>query len=231
MEFARQPLRGEVCAEATALLQGTQVIVCMADPLTLGAFSLLPPISEGLIGAYTTESEVVEITKSCCPDLLFVTEDLEEGCGISLVRKTKLACPDTICLVFLRTETKSMVHQCIEAGAEGAMFVSSLGGRGDGDFMGALRKTLHGGIYYPRDVLQAADFANNPQHLLPSDLTKKESEVLSCLASGSTNKEIAERLFVSVETVKSHVSAVIGKLGVRNRQAAAVVAIQAGVVM
>ena len=109
--------------------------------------------------------------------------------------------------------------------------MSSLGGRGDGDFMGALRKTLHGGIYYPRDVLKAADFANNPQHLLPSDLTKKESEVLSCLTSGSTNKEIAERLFVSVETVKSHVSAVIGKLGVRNRQAAAVVAIQAGMAM
>ena len=219
-----------VVAEAQGLLQGTQSIVCMADLLTLGAFCSLPIISGGLLGAYTTEAEALEALKLSVPDFLFVTDDLEAGSGISLVKQTKSICPDSVALLFLRTETKSLVHDAVEAGADGVMFVSSLGGRGDGDFMGALRTTLSGDIYYPRDVLKAADYANDPKQKLPTDITKKETEVLACLASGSTNKEIAEHLYVSLETVKSHVSAVIGKLGVRNRQAAAVIAVQAGLI-
>ena len=65
---------------------------------------------------------------------------------------------------------------------------------------------------------------------LPADLSEREQEVLILLSEGATNKEIAERLIVSTETVKSHVSAIIGKLGVRDRTAAAVLAIKAGLV-
>ena len=228
MQYAVQDPDSELMVEAFELLSGTQSIACMADQLTLGSFCLIPPVARSLLGACTSEEEVLELMKTTTPDLLFATEDLEQGSGLSLVRNVKQRCPDTICLLFLRTETKSLVQDCIEAGANGVMFVSSLGGRGDGDFMGALRSTISGATYYPRDVLRAADYASEPKHPLPKDLTKKEREVLSCLAAGGTNKEIAERLFVSPETVKSHVSAVIGKLGVKDRTAAAVIAIKAG---
>ena len=64
--------------------------------------------------------------------------------------------------------------------------------------------------------------------LLLEDLSERELEVLRLLTAGQTNREISDELFVSAETVKSHVSAVIGKLGVRDRTQAAIFAIRHG---
>ena len=59
----------------------------------------------------------------------------------------------------------------------------------------------------------------------PVNLSERELEVLRLLTAGQTNREISDELFVSAETVKSHVSAVIGKLGVRDRTQAAIFAV------
>ena len=59
-------------------------------------------------------------------------------------------------------------------------------------------------------------------------LSDRESEVLGALCQGMSNKEMAEVLFVSPETIKSHVSTVIGKLGVKDRTQAVISAIRAG---
>ena len=59
-------------------------------------------------------------------------------------------------------------------------------------------------------------------------LSDRESEVLDALCKGMINKEMAEVLFVSPETIKSHVSTVIGKLGVKDRTQAVISAIRAG---
>lgn len=62
----------------------------------------------------------------------------------------------------------------------------------------------------------------------PVNLSERELEVLRLLTAGQTNREISDKLFVSAETVKSHVSAVIGKLGVRDRTQAAIFATRHG---
>ena len=59
-------------------------------------------------------------------------------------------------------------------------------------------------------------------------LSDRESEVLEALCQGMSNKEMAEVLFVSPETIKSHVSTLIGKLGVKDRTQAVISAIRAG---
>ena len=59
-------------------------------------------------------------------------------------------------------------------------------------------------------------------------LSDRESEVLEALCQGMSNKEMAEVLFVSPETIKSHVSTVIGKLGVKDRTQAVISAIREG---
>ena len=59
-------------------------------------------------------------------------------------------------------------------------------------------------------------------------LSEREQEVLQALSEGYCNWEIAQRLFISQETVKTHISTVIGKLGVRDRTQAAVMALRVG---
>ncbi|KZR81492.1 Transcriptional regulatory protein LiaR [Prochlorococcus marinus str. MIT 1342] len=107
------------------------------------------------------------------------------------------------------------------------MFVSSVGS-GNGDFIQSLLTTLKGGIYYPADVRDLArdNKQLNDAPVIDYQLTERELEVLNAIVGGLSNKGISESLFVSTETVKSHVSTIISKLGVRDRTQAAVFAIR-----
>jgi ATP/maltotriose-dependent transcriptional regulator MalT len=67
-----------------------------------------------------------------------------------------------------------------------------------------------------------------PEDSLPHPLTRRELEVLRLLAQGKTNREIAQSLFVSTLTVKTHVQRIIGKLGVSDRTQAVVRAAELG---
>jgi len=128
MEF---PLRSAQIRSAfnqgQPLLTGKTAVACMGDLLTLASFSLVHVISETLIGAYTTQNEAADACQRSKPDLLFVTENLEQGYGLSLARLVKEFSPKTRSLVFLHRETQEVVREAIDALAEGVIFISSLG--------------------------------------------------------------------------------------------------------
>ncbi len=97
--------------------------------------------------------------------------------------------------------------------------------------MKAIARTLEGGTYFPGPVRDAAAFHpdDEAEGLEALDqLSGREQEVLQALSEGYCNREIAQRLFISQETVKTHVSTVISKLGVRDRTQAAVMALRMG---
>ena len=227
MEF---PLRSAQIRSALdqgkSLLAGKTAVACMGDLLTLASFSLVPVISDSLIGAYTTQEEAADACRKRSPDLLFVTENLEQGYGLSLARHVKEFSPETRTLVFLHRETQAVVREALDAFAEGVIFISSLGKGVDGDFIRSLSAIAEGGNYYPQDVQTAAGYERI--EVLP-ELSEREIEVLKVLSCGMTNKEIADTLFVSAETVKTHVSSIIGKMGVKDRTQAVIKAIKAGI--
>ena len=205
-------------------------MVCMGDRLTLAGFGMSMPIWSSVIAAVTTADEALEVVRKHKPDLFFATEDLEQGYGIGVVREVELIHPPTRTLIFLRRENALVVNEALEAGADGVMFMSTIG-TGHGDFVKALKRTGEGSVYYPDNIRKLArgTAAENSEALaLIEDLSERELDVLRGLTSGQTNKEIAEALFISGETVKSHVSAVISKLGVRDRTQAAIFAIRHG---
>ncbi len=118
------------------------------------------------------------------------------------------------------------MREALEAFVEGVMFVISLGKGGEGDFIRSLAAIADGGNYYPEEVKAAAGY--EAVEVLP-DLTDPEFEVLKVLSSGLSNNEISESLFISAGTVKSHVSTIIGKMGVKDRTQAVIKAIRAGI--
>ena len=211
------------------LLADKKVLVCSKNKLTLTALVLCTPILQSLVGGATTEDEALEIQQECKPDLLIISEDLEKGYGIRLVETIKKRTPNLKALIFLQRETPEVVQEAMAAGADGVMFTSSIG-TGNGDFIQALTTTSSGGIYYPKAVREAVAKKPRPVPVLTDPLSDRELEVLRCIIQGMKNLEIAEVLFISAETVKSHVSTAIQKLGVRDRTQAAVFALSYGLV-
>ena len=211
------------------LLANKKVLVCSGNRLILSALCLSTPISQSVIGGATTEDEALQAQLETKPDTLITTEDLEKGYGIRLIEKMKDHSPHLKALIFLQRETSEVVQEAMDAGADGVMFISSIGS-GDGDFIHALSTTNSGGIYYPRSVRKAATAKVKPAPVLIDPLSERELDVIRCIIRGMRNTEIADSLFVSAETVKSHVSTAIHKLGVRDRTQAAVFALTHGLI-
>ena len=222
------PLR-QAADQCKTLLNSKKILVCGKNRLTLAALCLCTPILQSLIGGATTEDEGLDLQSKFNPDILITSEDLEKGYGIRLVEKVKVHNPNITTLIFLGRETTDVVHEAMDAGADGVMFVSSVGS-GHGDFIRALTTTSNGGVYYPKSVREAATAKVKQTSAIIDPLSERELEVLRCIIQGMKNSEIAESIFLSSETIKSHVSTLIQKLGVRDRTQAAVFALTHGLV-
>lgn len=101
------------------------------------------------------------------------------------------------------------------------------------DVVRAIRGTATGKTYVDPSIAgkvlrQASSRQIQPATLITSKLTDREIEVLRLIARGLSNADISDRLFLSEGTVRNHVSAILGKLGVTDRTQAAVIAIQHG---
>ena len=197
----------------------------MGDLLTLGAFSMVPSITNTLVGAFSTEREALAACKEKQPDLLYVTEALEQGYGIHLANKVKQVSPKTRVLLFLHRENQEVVREALDAHIDGIAFVSSIGKGIKGDFFQSLSAIANGSSYYPKDVREMAGFQKSQ---ILNDLSAREIEVLEALCRGMNNKDIASSMVVSPETVKTHVSTIISKLGVKDRTQAVITSIHAG---
>ena len=206
------------------LLEGKTIVLAIGNRLTLAAMALVPEITKASIGNYTTEAEATNTCHIKKPDLLMATETLEQGYGLSLIKSVKELSPDTRCLLFLERETQEVVRDAINAHCDAVCFQSSIGMGTAGDYMQALNTISTGNAYIPSAVKDAAGFDARP---LP-DLSVKELEVLRVLCTGLSNREIAETLVVSVETVKTHVSNLIQKFGCKDRTSVVITAIRAG---
>jgi RNA polymerase sigma factor (sigma-70 family) len=102
--------------------------------------------------------------------------------------------------------------------------------RGDAVVSPRITKRLLEEYAHQLPDLSARDAENDALPAVLHGLTGREQEVLIAVAEGLSNAEIAERLYVSEATVKSHVGRVLAKLGLRNRVQAVVLAFQTGLV-
>lgn len=141
----------------------------------------------------------------------------------ALVRDLRRDYPDTEIVVLSGFASEDIATRAAEGGARGYVLKSTrLSGVAD-----AIRAVAGGGIWIdpelPRrvfDVFQRAA-GNGTQATGLADLTRREREVLASVAEGISNQEIAQKLCISEQTVKTHLTRIFAKLAVRNRLAAA----------
>jgi DNA-binding NarL/FixJ family response regulator len=214
---AQLPLMRHNQQQAERLFRDERVVLALGCRSLIAALaSLRPP--EQIVGVATSEVAARTVVERARPDMVMVSDSLEEGCGFALVTALKERWPALrVLLLVMGTGRCHRLKPFLEAPLAGVAVVVD-GRIGTGSEMAALH-SLHVGAHFLDPTIHQLTSAADP-------LSQREREVLRWLVAGQSNSQIARRLQLSQETVKSHVSRLFRKLGVTNRQQAALQALR-----
>jgi len=183
-----------------------------------------------VVGTWATGAIDVEAVRRLAPELVLMDVELPEASGIEATRALREALPEVRVVMLTAYADGELLFEAMQAGAVGYLLKHVPAP----ELVRALR-ALAAGEHELTPALasrflrefRARQTTRKPR--LPQ-LSSREEEVLKLLATGETNRQIARRLFVSDETIKSHVAAILRKLEVSDRTSAAVIAVRAGLV-
>jgi DNA-binding NarL/FixJ family response regulator len=163
------------------------------------------------------------------PDLVLLAVRMPNGDGLSALARIKLDLPNIPVVMFSSHDNPTYIARAVALGAAGYLLKSAT----RNEIIAGIRAAAAGETIWSRDELRRVSGAlAAPRNGSDADvpLTKRESEVLKQLAFGLTNKEIAQSLGISYETVKEHVQHILRKIGVSDRTQAAVWAVRKNLV-
>ncbi|AIJ17186.1 response regulator [Streptomyces violaceoruber] len=188
-----------------------------------------------VVGEAADGAAVVPLVRQVRPDVVAMDVRMPLLDGIEATRALlrTVADPPKI-LVVTTFENDEYVYEALRAGADGFLLKRAR----PAEIVHAVRLIAEGeSLLFPASVRQlAAEYGDGGGNraaraeLARARLTEREGEVLRLMARGLSNAEIAARLVVGTETVKSHVSAVLAKLGARDRTQAVITAYESGFV-
>ena len=211
------------------LLAEERFVVCLGQRSTL-CFFLAGHLSEQqVVGACTTAAEALAALEQRQPTFLLCSDALESGSGLELVISAKQRWPELRTLLLIGPSPElPLLRAAVDAGCDGLLLEASLG---QGTASHALRTVCSGGSVIDRGVVSLLR-ANRADRLAGGGppLSGREREVLSLLAQGENNADIAAALVISLDTVKTHVRHLLLKLEARSRTHAAVLAIEQGLI-
>ncbi|WP_425398071.1 response regulator [Aeoliella sp.] len=170
-------------------------------------------------------AEAIETVKKVQLDLVLLDVRMPEVDGLRCLAEIRKIKPQLPVLMFSAYDSPTYIARAVALGASG--YLTKAAKRDT--LVGAITEVAGGGTAWSRDDLRRASGPiGDPDTEIDLEvpLTRREMEVLKQLAFGLTNKEIAEALGISYETVKEHVQHVLRKLGVSDRTQAAVWAVR-----
>jgi two-component system NarL family response regulator len=166
-------------------------------------------------------SEAIDLVKSLRPDVILMDLNLPDMSGIAATQLIRCAHPFARVIILTTYGHEEDVRGAIEAGANGYLLKEAL----QSEMTAAIRAVHKGGRYLPTEIaIRLAD------SMTREPLTRRESEVLDYISNGLRNGEIARALRITHQTVKTHVRAILAKLGAADRTQAILTAIRRGLV-
>lgn len=165
--------------------------------------------------------EGVEKALELHPDVIMMDIVMHEMNGIEATLAILKEWPEAKILILTSYLDNEKIYPVLDAGAKGYMLKTSSAD----DILRAVRKVAKGELAIETEVSQKVEYHRN--HIeLHEDLTARERDILGLLAKGYENQRIADELFISLKTVKTHVSNILSKLEVSDRTQAVVYAFQ-----
>ncbi|MFJ6939668.1 response regulator [Streptomyces sp. NPDC101132] len=184
-----------------------------------------PDIS--VVGEAGTAEQALARGPALRPDVAVLDVRLPDGNGVAVCRELRSRMPGLACLMLTSFDDEDALLDAIMAGAAGYVLKQIKGS----DLVAAVRTVAAGqSMLDPATTarlmrsLRDPEAVRDPEDARLAALSERERDVLQLIGEGLTNREIAQRLFLSEKTVKNHISRLLGKLGVERRVQAAVIA-------
>jgi DNA-binding NarL/FixJ family response regulator len=207
----------------------------MSDPIPIRVLSVddHPLLNQGtaalinsqpdmqLVAQASSGGEAIEKFREHQPDVTLMDLRLPDMSGIDTMVAIRTEFPQARIVMLTTFEGDVDIQRALEAGARGYVLKSMP----PKDLIAAIRQVHVGKKRIPSEV--AARLAD---HMGEEDLTTREIEVLRKVAQGNRNRDIAEKLFISEETVKVHIKHIMEKLSARDRTEAIAIALRRGII-
>jgi DNA-binding NarL/FixJ family response regulator len=207
----------------------------MSDQVRIRVFSVddHPLLREGIAAIINSQSDMLLVAQASSggeaiqtfrdhqPDVTLMDLRLPDMSGIDAMIAIRAEFSDARIIMLTTFEGDVEVQRALQAGARGYMLKS----RPPKDLVEVIRQVHAGKKRVPAEL--AARLA---EHMSDEALTEREIEVLRHIGGGNRNRDIAERLFISEETVKVHIKHIMEKLGASDRTQAVSIAVRRGII-
>jgi len=174
-----------------------------------------------LVAEASTGKEGIERFRQHQPDIALMDLRLPDMNGIEAMAAIRAEFPEARVIILTTFEGDVEIQRALEAGARGYLLKSMP----PKELLDGIRQVHAGKKRIPPEIV-----AHLAEHLSDETLTTREVEVLRQVAGGNRNRDIAEHLFISEETVKVHVKHVMDKLGASDRTEAVAIALRRGII-
>ncbi len=204
-----------------------------ANPIRVMVVDDHPMLRDGVVGSIKRQPDMIVAAEAgdgataivgieaARPDIVLMDLQMPGIDGVEAIQAIRKSHPQVRILVLTTYAGDAKALRALKAGADGYLLKSAM----RTDLIDAIRAVHGGGRHIPPEV--AAQIA---VHAIGEALTEREIEILSLVAAGNPNKQIAWRLGISEDTVKAHLKRTFAKLGVADRTHAVTVAAKRGII-
>jgi two-component system, NarL family, response regulator LiaR len=209
----------------------TTIRVLLADDHTIlreGLRSLLSREADiDVLGEAGDGQQLLTMLETITPDVVVMDYGMPRMDGLIATRHIHAKYPKVRIVILTNYDDEEIIVGLLDAGAAGYLLKDSA----SRELVQAIRTVYQGSsLLQPEITQKILARLHRTAGELPGGLTQREAEILVLVAKGLDNREIAQRLFISLRTVQNHLNNIYAKLNVRGRTEAALFALQHGMV-